>query len=279
MSTTSRTRWLAVASSALLLTLGVGAAPASALGVPIITGHVTADGVDVEGLLIQAIPDVFGDPFITDTTAVDGTYHLDDVPDGDYSVQIFDPASDWKYEASVPVTISSGTPTAVVDFELDAWPVGTSTVHGVLTDSTTSTPIAGAIVNFSGSGTAKDAAATTGPTGDFSFALLPGGFFTLYVAEPGYVNKNVSFTLDEADDLELNIAITQANAQISGSITDTSSNPILDDLWVQYSLDSDPDVSGGALATGGSYSLLDLGAGTYTVRMGGPGTGWTGKRA
>lgn len=274
MTSPLRTRVLAVVSTAAILSLGLAAAPAAATpGIPIITGHVTSGGADVEGLVIQGYPDDFSDPIITDTTAADGTYHLDDVPDASYTVQIFDPASDWMYEPGVPVTIVGGAAT-VVDFDLDPWPVGTSVVHGVLTDSATSLPIGFETVSFNGSGTAKDATATTDVDGNFSFIELPGGFYSLYVGVAGYVSKFVPFTLDENDDLELNIAVTPANATISGTVTDASSDPVPDGLWVSYQLDSDPSISGGTTTSGGEYSFPDIGAGTYTVSMGGPGTDW-----
>ncbi|MFM9878344.1 MAG: carboxypeptidase regulatory-like domain-containing protein [Rhodoglobus sp.] len=274
MTTSLRTRALAVISAATLLTLGFGVTPAAAIGTPIITGTVTNGASPVEGLVIQAQPDVFGDPFIVDTTAADGTYHLDDVPDGSYQVAIFDAADDWMNVSSVAVTISSGNPTAVVNFALTPWPVGTSTVHGVITDSASGDPIDAAPVNFAGFGTARDDAVTTGPDGAYSFSQIPAGLYGLTINVPGYVNKFVTFTLDDDDDLTLDVQVTAANATISGTITDTSLNPVPDGLFVRYSLDADHNVNGNTMTVGGGYSFANIGAGAYTISVGGPGTDW-----
>jgi hypothetical protein len=89
-------------------------------------GYVAGDAMPLEGVYVELLDD-FGDPYMMTTTDEAGYYHFDEIPNGDYIVDLqmplgFSPIT----PATVPLTLAA--PDVEVDFEL------TNSASGSVTD-------------------------------------------------------------------------------------------------------------------------------------------------
>jgi phosphatidylinositol-3-phosphatase len=109
-----------------------------------ITGTVT-DSVTTAAISSATISYGGADGSGSTTTGTDGTYTLDMVPEGSYTVSVSAPGYTTQ---SAPVSVAPGA-TTTQDFALVAQP---GTITGTVTDSVTSSAIAGATVSFGGAG-------------------------------------------------------------------------------------------------------------------------------
>jgi hypothetical protein len=192
-----------------------------------------------------------------DTTGTAGTYQLDSVPYGTYTLTA---ARAGYFTKSVDVTVNAATQT--VDIPLVK--ILYSTISGTVTDSLTSTKLLDSVRVSTGAGAAarRD---TTGADGVYQLANMAYGYYTLTVTRAGYVTKTVDVTANAATqtlDIQL---VPLVYATVTGTVTDTT-NPAtkLDSVRI-------------ALTRGGLVSKRDTtGAdGVYTLDSVTNGAAWT----
>ena len=265
-----------IAALAIALLSAGGAVPASAnpgTGPGSVSGIVSAAGVPLEGLTISLYPFSGGSSYSASTDAT-GNYEITGMDLGDYSLSVFAPS---EYQGpNVPmVSITEAAPTAVRNIALEPWPIGTASISGTILDSTSGAPIPDAYLGLSGLDVAHQSSATTDASGSFNFSQLPEGSYSLSYGASGYVVRfeQVGVSVDQA--LILNKTLVAANATISGHVADSAGNPV-SGIWVSAKLIADYYGGGGAQTDeNGYYSIADLGAGSYTISLGGRGTAWS----
>ncbi|MEP6478988.1 MAG: carboxypeptidase-like regulatory domain-containing protein [Rhodoglobus sp.] len=264
---------LAAIAAGAFLALAIGVAPAQALDVGVISGTVTMGGSPVVGLEVDASPSGAGIGFSAITNAL-GYYEIDALPNDTWSINPDDPA-DIYTATSVPVAhITAGTPTATRDFTLSLWTTGTSTVTGLVTDATTLAAVTTAHVALAGNDVMRPNEGDVDGTATYTFGGLPAGGSSLRVTASGYVTKYVPFVIGDDALLGLDVALTPANSTINGTVTDGSATAIVG-LSVTATLNADTTVHYYDMTDiTGAYSFPSIGAGTYTVTMGGAGTAW-----
>lgn len=271
MTKTLRALLVAAATAALVL-LGV-APPAAAAQV---TGTVTLDGVGY-----QAEVHIFTDAGETGsfTSNADGTFLIGAIPPGTYTLSVFTDSHLYQGFVSAPYTIDDEADEFVVNLPLLSWPTGTATISGTVTDAVTHTALVGAPVSFHGSGQAADQETTTDGSGHYTFTGIPSGEYSVSAGGPfgvEYVTRTVPQTVNDAEAVTLDFALVPADSTISVHVEDTDGNPIPGLYWSAV-LDSDPTVEvfppSATDASGNSTSNL-IGAGAYTVKIGGDLTDW-----
>jgi len=93
-------------------------------------------------------------PSMISFTDADGNYSLKLLRDGDYYISVrkngyheyYDDAAD--KNAATPVTVTDGADTPDINFSIPAFPADGSKISGVVTDDSTGSPIAGAVVTI-----------------------------------------------------------------------------------------------------------------------------------
>jgi len=247
--------------------------PANAAGEGSVSGVVTYDGVPADGVTVNLYP-VPGVPTSTVTNSL-GEYTFDIIDLGDYTVSIFEQATNpggHPVLISDIVTLTLGAPDAIITMPLTSWPTGTGSISGMVTDSVSGDPILTATYYFGGN---SQAASSNGlvDSGAYTISNLPAGDFSLDVGAPGYISARPAVSVEDGETVVRNIALVAANATISGHVEDGDGNPVESvsvsisngDPMGFYSITTDPF---------GDFFKDELGAGNYTVSVGGSGTAW-----
>lgn len=108
----------------------IGAQDFTVVDLPGVSGTVTGDGDGVGGVRVVLTPAGGGTPYTT-LTAGDGTYEVDDLPPGDYVIDV-DPPNGWSAPAPRPVTVpATGLAGQDVDLTRLGAVGGTVTLDGV----------------------------------------------------------------------------------------------------------------------------------------------------
>ncbi|MFZ2963291.1 MAG: carboxypeptidase regulatory-like domain-containing protein, partial [Rhodoglobus sp.] len=270
-------RWLrlaALASALGLALLSLGALPANAAGEGSVSGVVTHDGAPAGGVTVNLYP-VPGFSTSTVTNGL-GEYTFDNIDLGDYTVSIFEQASDpggHPVLVSDTVTLTLEAPDVVINMPLTSWPTGTGSITGEVTDSASGDPIATAYYYFSGMGQAASSNGFVDGSGVYAISHLPAGDYSNSIGAPGYISVNSSVSVEDGETVVRDVALVAANATITGHVEDSEGNAVANesvsisngDPMGFYSVMTDPS---------GNYSKDELGAGNYTVSVGGSGTAW-----
>ena len=140
-----------------------------------IAGNVTdaSTGLPIAGSTVTAV----GPETRSTTTAENGTYSLDEVLLGDYTVTA---SAAGYYNNSKPATVTENA-TTTVDLTLTPLP---GTISGKVTDSVTGDPIAGATLTVDG------ISAATNSSGGYTISDVPAGTYTVKVSADGYQNSS-----------------------------------------------------------------------------------------
>lgn len=267
-------RFAAIIAALSLALVSIGVLPANAAGEGSVSGVVTYDGVPADGVTVNLFP-VPGFPTSTVSNAL-GEFTFDNIDLGDYSLSIFEQADN---PGGHPVLISGtftltiGAPDATVNMPLTSWPTGTGSIAGEVTDSVSGDPILDASYYFSGMSQAASSNGFVDGSGSYEVADLPAGDFSLSIGAPGYISKNFDVSVEDGEAVIRDAALVAANATISGHVEDGDGNPVVGE-FVSIS-NGDPMGFYSATTDGsGNYFKDELGAGNYTVSVGGPGTSW-----
>ena len=242
-----------------------------AVGVGTISGHVTGDGVPIADLSVTAYSSN-GQNLYT-VTDESGYYELTGLANGEWSVVSF-AGSGYQYLYAPSVLISDVAPTATVDLAFLSWPVGTSTINGIVTDSATGVAIAGINVGLSGNDVPHSSSATTDATGAFSFDLLPAGTYSLSIWAPGsgYLSFSREITVTADQTVTLTPALVATNGTITGHIKTKNGAPV---VGIYVNAQAADGSSGAITDANGDYVISEIGAVAYTISVGGQGTPFT----
>ena len=208
-------------------------------GVGGVTGQVTdaITGSPVVGATISHLG-------ASTTSDSNGMFSMSGLPDGDTALI----ASRTGYtDQSATVTVTSGDPINQ-DFQLAPKP---GSIGGVVTDSVTGLPIAGAAVTY------YDGATTTNASGGYSFAGVGEASYTVTVSAAGYTGQSTPVSVGPGAAVVQNFAVAPLPGIVSGTVVDTATGTPLSGVTVSY--------SGGTTSTDttGHYSFPTVTEGSY----------------
>ena len=232
------------AAQTLSVTVGPGQAASqnfalAPFGVGTASGQVTdaVTGLPVAGATVSYVGG-------TATSDSGGMYTLASLPDGNTTVT----ATHSGYsDQSAVVVITTGS-TTNQDFALAPLP---GSIHGVVTDSVTGAPIAGAAVSYSGG------AATTGANGAYSLAGVTEGSYAVSVSAAGYNGQSPQVSVGPGANVVKNVALAPLPGTVTGTVVDVATGTPLVGATVTY--------SGGSTTTDGQgrYSVSAVTEGSY----------------
>ncbi len=228
------------------------------------------------------------------TTNAQGEYTVTGLPAGSYSVTDFN--SEYvspDYRSSI-VAVPTSTSAVTKNFSLQRYLTGTGSVHGVLTDSRTGSPIAGASVSLypespdlqSQATDIASQSATTNQNGEWSITNLPDATYGVFISNttpsgsysypdgdpggefPDLVISNGAH-VERTDTLQ---SVVTGTASLTGRVRDAATH--LGISGVQIALTRSLggfDVTPVTSATGGAYTITGLPAGEYYATVSAPG--------
>ncbi|MEP6753182.1 MAG: carboxypeptidase regulatory-like domain-containing protein [Candidatus Dormiibacterota bacterium] len=232
--------------TAQTLTVTVGAGQAASKNFALApTGVGTVSGVVTDALtgstVAGATVSYLGGSTTTDSG---GIYTLASLPDGNTTVT----ASHAGYtDQSAVVVITTGS-TIQQDFALA--PLQGS-IGGVVTDSLTGQPIAGAVVSYSGG------AVTTNGSGAYSFTGVTEGSYGVSAGRAGYSGQSRQVSVGPGANAAQNFPLAPLPGSVAGTVVDVATGTPLAGATVSY--------SGGNASTDseGRYSISGVTEGTY----------------
>jgi hypothetical protein len=136
------------------------------------------------------------------STRVDGTYHIEGLPEGSYDMTVT--AFGYSPGSATGVAVIDGQ-TTIQSFMLTASPA--HMVSGTVTNSGTGLPIAGATVTIQGTPIPP---ATTDANGMYQFPIVPEGTYTMTATKPGFLPGSRMVTVDM--DIVVDFALDPAAA-------------------------------------------------------------------
>jgi hypothetical protein len=225
-------------------------------GVVQVTGTVTygsGPAVPVGGLTVDLMD---GTTVVkSGTTAADGTYSMNDVADGTYTVRVTDGTASQTYNETTvgPVVFNADT---VVDITVQK----NALVTGTVRNANTSAALSGATVTITALGV--NYTATTNGSGVYSRSIpVYGGTvsYSLVASASGYVDGSDSVSAPTALETTytVNLSLTPAPAEITGTVTDKVTGLPIPNVRVSLST--------------GEFADTDA-SGTYTIPSAVPGS-------
>jgi Carboxypeptidase regulatory-like domain/Phosphoesterase family len=200
------------------------------------------------------------------TTNTSGLYSFPGLPSGTYSVSV----SESGFTTPTPqnVTVTSGK-TATANFTMAA----NSSISGTVSDTESpAQPVNGATVSYAGTGTSVGSGTIqTSSGGSYTFNGVPPGTYSVSVSDTGFTTpaaQNVT-VMTSTPLTGVNFTLT-ANSSISGTVTDSSDNPI-PSATIMYAGTGSSTGSGSVTTSAGSYKFSGVPPGTYTISASAPG--------
>ena len=188
-----------------------------------ISGTVTDGAAPIADATVKLF-DSAGLPYQHTMTAADGTYTLDGIPAGTYSVAAV--ADGYRMSTAVGITVTAGSTTDIpltctADATLALGAIaGTLTVFG-----TANTPLAGAKVTLTNAALETVASTYSADDGEFLFYDVADGVYTLRASAEGYLTTApMTATVLAGSTVNLTMTIQvdtrTYNGTVSGIITD-----------------------------------------------------------
>ncbi|MCF6137924.1 carboxypeptidase regulatory-like domain-containing protein [Pseudalkalibacillus berkeleyi] len=222
-----------------------------------VQGVVTSEGSLISGALVEILNTA--DSVVTQTTTnASGEYVVDDLAPGDYKLRV---SKELFMTEVLGFNLSAGE-TETLNVELKPNP---GTLTGKVTDSETGDPLPNTTVQVTNGNGVTVGTTITDASGDYTFTrLAPGSYTVTFIAE-GYGSKNIGTKIEPNQTTTLNVALDQLVGAISGTVTDTGSNPISGALVEIFS--NNILIASTSTGGNGSYTINNLTPGAYTVSV------------
>ncbi|WP_282137851.1 carboxypeptidase regulatory-like domain-containing protein [Rossellomorea aquimaris] len=209
--------------------------------------------------LIRVI-DNQGTVVATVQTSVDGTYLIEGLAQGSYSVAAINP----DYQSEIVQTNIQPNSTTLLDFNLQGNP---ATLSGNIVDAFDQSPLTGVIVEVYLSGTdILVRRVLTDENGNYLIEGLPQGTFEVKAQLQDYaINVNTVF-ISPGDSEVLNVELVPFPATVQGTIRDADTFDLLSGALVQVVIPNTDIVVGSIITSSdGTYSIGNLPQGSYNV--------------
>jgi len=208
----------------------------------------------------------------TRTTSDDGTYTVEGLPAGGYTVKLIVPSG---YQACsntcVPLCLACNQP-KTVNFCACAY-CPPAKVSGIVKCASNGKTISRVAVKIYDSNNNLKGSTTTGCDGRYSFRNLPAGNYTIKITVPcGYEacdDTSVSVILGCGQCKTVDFCVCPAckPAKVTGTVKCSSTSQAIAGVTVE-AYDSNNALKGSATTdTDGQYSIGNLPAGTYTIKI------------
>lgn len=241
-----------------------------------IEGTVTSGGNPVPNALIKVM-DADYNPILHTITGADGTYTLDNLP-AETGYNVFCIATGMALQQGNSFSIAAGQ-VITSNFKLTSNPASQlGVIAGDLTDSSTKSPINGAVVLLylvnSDSTEVLQALTYTNQYGQFVFRELPIGNYSIRVSALGYIGTASTAIINQAGQIVPSlISIAQnpnaSRGTVSGIITDNNNQPISKADVILYKVNTDNSLTAiafGQTNTSGVYLFINVPQGNYKVK-------------
>jgi hypothetical protein len=194
------------------------------------------------------------------TTAANGTYTLNNLTPGTYTVQVS--AANYGTLSS-PDTVTSG---AAPPDNFNLVP-NTGSISGTVTDSVTNADLSGASVTCTGTPTCTGT--STSGTGAYTLSGLTEGTYQVTVTEANYTSQTLPVSVGPGGTPTRNFALVPNQGSIGGTVTNSVTTlPI---SGASITCTGTPTCSGTTTAANGTYALSSLTEGIYQVTASAPG--------
>ncbi len=215
----------------------------------------TVSGATAAGVTIT----VTGTANATATTGADGTYTVPGLFDGSYTVT--PTKAGYTFSPNSTAVTMSGADVTGKNFTATANPAPTYTLSGAVTGAW----VEGVTITMSGAG---NGTTTTNASGQYSFANLPAGSYTLTPSLAGYTYAPSAPTIAVSANTTQNFVATSAipSYSISGTVSYAGSKTGGIAIRVYQSNCNGCGPAGGtAIAAPGAYTVRGLQNGSYVV--------------
>ncbi len=248
-----------LAAMALVMFAATGVAQASGTGS--VGGTVTNhEGKDIKEIEV-ALVDAEGTKVGGTTTASNGTYTVEDISAGEYTV-VFVDKNETYLTKSVPVRVEEGKLT-----EANAVLTKAGSISGQVTSAATGAGLSGVKVEIEGPESSEEDfhQVTTEENGHYRVRHLEPGHYEIVVFYAGgeYLSQTISVLLGEGEEHIVNVKLSEGG-KISGTVTNVYTHAGLEKISVYAYV---PGHGGNFASTNskGEYTITGLSSGAYDV--------------
>jgi len=258
-----RRRLLALAAlAAVALTMFGATGVAQASGTGSVGGTVTNhEGKEIKEIEVSVV-NAEGTKVGGTTTASNGTYTVEHISAGEYTV-VFSDKTETYLTKSVPVSVEEGELA-----EVNAVLTKAGSIAGQVTSAATGAGLSGAKVEIEGPETSEEDfhQVTTEADGRYRVRHLEPGHYDIVVFYAGgeYLSQTVSILLGEGEEHTVNFKLSEGG-KISGVVTNAYTHAGLEKISVYAYV---PGHGGGVADTNskGEYTITGLPSGAYDVQ-------------
>jgi hypothetical protein len=249
----------ALAAGALVMFAATGVAQASGTGS--VGGTVTNhEGKDIKEIEVSVV-DAEGTKVGGTTTASNGTYTVEHISAGEYTV-VFSDKTETYLTKSAPARVEEGKLT-----EVPAMLTKAGSIAGQVTSAATGDGLSGAKVEIEGPENSEEDfhQVTTEASGRYRVRHLEPGHYEIVVFYAGgeYLSQTVSILLGEGEEHTVNVRLSEGG-KITGTVTNAYTHTGVEKIGVYAYI---PGHGGGSARTNanGEYTITGLPSGAYDV--------------
>ena len=249
---------VALAATALVMLSAAGAAQAAGTG--LVEGTVTNhEGKGVKEIEVTVL-NAGGEKVGSTTTASTGTYTVEHISAGEYTVAFSDKTETY-LSKHYAVTVEEGVAT-----KENAVLVKAGSITGLVTNASTSAALSGVHVDVESlENSEDDFRVVTEANGRYRVPNLEPGRYeiTVFSAEGEYVSQSLAILLAEGEEHAVNIHLSEGG-KITGTVTNAYTHAGLEKISVYAYL---PGQGGRVVSTNtkGEYTITGLSGGAYDV--------------
>ncbi len=260
-SSRRRLQALVVLAASALVMLGT-AGVAQAAGTGSVEGTVTShEGKELKEIEV-AVVNAEGTKVGSTTTASNGTYTVEKISAGEYTV-VFSDKTETYLTKSVPVKVEEGKATE----GLNAVLTKAGSILGQVTSAATNAALSGVNVEIEGPEDSEEDfhQTTTEANGRYRVRHLEPGHYeiTFFYEGSEYLSQTISILLGEGEEHPINVKLSEGG-KLSGTVTNAYTHAELEKISVYAYV---PGHGGGFAKTNskGEYTVTGLSSGAYDV--------------